>query len=277
MHAEKGNWASVSIRPTHGTARLINHSSVLPQDKRDKEVFWVRALVEKLPELSCMAPKIRPNEDDSHGNHDVIIEMQNDCSIGVQVTELTSELRRKREAIRVSYLKEVVDLLVMRNITSEEKVLVKLLFNSPDPEELNLEKPERIVQVIEKEDSIYAPRIIESGRHRILFEKVGENDFYVPNANNIGIDVDFDQVPRSLRTYRKAIKYLFDKKSRSISPWLLVWSLDFWKDKHNFGKSVLENMRSVFSNAGFDKIYFLESLDGNGLFETNIELHIIKE
>ncbi len=277
MHDEKEKWASVSIRPTHGTARLNNHSSVLPQDKREKEVFWVRALAAKLPELSCMVPKIRPNEDDSHGNHDVIIEMQNDCSIGVQVTELTFELRRKREAIRASYLKKVVDLLVKKNVISEEKVLVKLLFNSPDPEELYLENPECIVQVIENEDSIYGPRIIESGRHRISFEKVGENDFYVPNANNIGIDVDFDQVPRSLETYRKAIKYLFEKKSRSISPWLLVWSLDFWRDKHTFGKSVLENMRSVFANSSFDKIYFLESLDGNGFFEANIERHIIKE
>jgi hypothetical protein len=277
MHDEKSKWTSVSIRPTHGTARLINHPSVLAQDKREKEVFWVRALVAKLPEFSCIATKIRPNEDDSHGNHDVIIEMQKDCSIGVQVTELTFELRRKREAIRASYLKKVIDLLVKENVTSEERVLVKLLFNSPDPEELNLEKPERIVQVIENEDSINEQRSIESGRHHILFEKIGENDFYVPNVNNIGVDVDFDQVPRSLGTYKKATKYLFEKKSRSISPWLLVWSLDFWRDKHTFGKSVLENMRTVFANAGFDKIYFLESLDGNGLFEANIGLHIIKE
>lgn len=277
MHDEKERWASVSMRPTHGTARLIHIPSVLPQDKREKEVFWVRALTAKLPALSGVPPKIGPNEDDSHGNDDVIIEMQDDCAIGVQVTELTSELKRKREAIRASYLKKVVDLLEKMNVTSEEKVLVNLLFNSPDPEELNIEKPERIVQAIENENSIDSPRIIHGGRHRILLQGVGENDFYVPNANNIGIDVDFDQVPRSIETYKKAIDYLVGKKSKSISPWLLVWSLDFWRDKHTFGERVLEYMRSTFANADFDKIYFLESLDGDGTFEANLELHIIKE
>ena len=277
MHDEKERWASFSIRPTHGTARLINLSSVLPQEKKEKEVFWVRALMAKLPAQPGVSTKIRPNEDDSHGNHDVIIEMQDDCVIGVQVTELTSELRRKREAIRASYLKEIINFLVMKNVTSEEKVMVKLSFNSPDPEELNIEKPECIVQLIENEVSLCSRRYIDCGRYSISLERVGENDIYVPNTNNIGIDVDFDQVPRSLETYRKAIEYLVEKKSNSISPWLLVWSLEFWKDKHTFGESVLEYMRSMFGNAGFDKIYFLESLDGAGYFEANLKLHIIRE
>ena len=277
MHDEKKKWASVSMRPTHGTARLIRISSVLPKDKREKEVFWVQALMVKLPALSSVPPTIQPNEDDSHGNHDVIIEMQDHCTIGVQVTELTSELRRKREAIRASYLEKVIGLLEKNNVTSEEKALVKLFCNSPDPEELNLEKPERIVQVIEKEILRDLPKNIDGERHRISLQRVGENDFYVPNVNNIGIDVDFDQIPRSLETYQKAIKCLAEKKSKSISPWLLVWSLDFGRDKHTFGKRVLEYMRSAFANADFDKVYFIESLDGDGLFEANLELHIIRE
>ncbi len=254
MQDEKERWVSISMRPTHGTARLVRIPSVLPQDKREKEVFWVRALTAKLPALSGVSHKIRPNEDDSHGNHDVIVEMYDDYPIGVQVTELTSELRRKREAIRAGYLKKVVDMLETKNVVFEEKVLVKLLFSAPNPEELNLEKPERIVHAVENEDLNNLPRIIDGGRYRIRLQRVGENDFYVPNTNNVGIDVDFDQVPRCLDTYRKAIDYLVEKKSKSISPWLLVWSLDFWKDKHTFGESLIEYMRSVFATSGFDKL-----------------------
>lgn len=277
MADEKKKWASISMRSTHGTARLVHIQSVIPQDKREKEVFWVRALMGKLPNRSGVSHKIRPNEDDSQGNHDVIVEMQDDRPIGVQVTELTSELRRKREAIRASYLKKVVDVLEMKKVSSEEKVLVKLLFNSPNPEELNLNKPELIVSAIENDDLINLPKIIDGGRYRILLDRVGDNDFYIPNKNNIGIDVDFDQVPRCVDTYQKAIDYLVEKKSKSKSPWLLVWSLDFWKDKHTFGDSLMEYMKTAFATSGFEKVFFLESQDGEGFFEVNLELHIIKD
>jgi hypothetical protein len=277
MSDDKRKWASIAIRPTYGTARLIRTPVVLPQDKGVKEVFWVEALTTKLPTLSALPLEIRLNDDDSHGNHDVLIKIQGDCTIGVQVTELTSELRRKREAIRASYLQKFIDLLKKNNVKSEEKILVKLLFTSSNPEELNLEKPECIIKAIENKELTDSPRVVDNSKYRVLIEKIGEKDFYVPNTNNIGIEVDFDQVPRSLETYQKAINYIAEKKSKSKSPWLLVWSLDFWMDKHTFGEDAIDHMRSVFADSNFEKIYFIESLNGVGPFEANLTLYIIKE
>ena len=93
-------WVSISLRPTHGTARKISRPSVIPPDKADKEVFWVKILVDCLPEFSSGVEGVVSNPDDSHGQHDVLINLREGKDIGVQVTELTSELRRRREAMR---------------------------------------------------------------------------------------------------------------------------------------------------------------------------------
>ena len=274
---DKSNILNISVRPTHGTVKMFTVPSVLPQDRREQEVFWVKTLISKLPSFSGISLNICSNKDDSHGNHDVIIKMFDNSEIGVQVTELTSELRRRREANREKYLRKVLELLHKKGVSSEEKVLVQLLFDSSDPEELALEKPERIVSLIECGGLINLPKTIDSGRFYVHLENIGENCFYTPNINNIGIDVDFDQVPRSLETYQKAINYLSEKKANSISPWLLIWSFDFYRDKYSFGEKVLEDIKTSFAKSSFDKIYFIESMNGSGFFDANLELHVIKE
>jgi hypothetical protein len=275
MCDEKERRASVSIRPTHGSAHVRRLASVLPGDKSDKEVFWVQTLVDKLPEFSAQDVGVRPNADDSHGNHDVMIDISDDCSIGVQVTELTSEFRRRREAIR-DYIKRVISLLHEQEIGSERKVLVKLLYASSDPEEFELDKPQHLVQMIKDQQVIGSFRITDEGSHRVLFEAVGESDFYVPNVNNIGIDVDIDLTPRSWATYSKAVEYLAQKKSNSRSPWLLIWSVSFWQDRHWLGDKLIAFMRAVFLDACFERVYFVESMDGEGPFEVNLRVHTIK-
>lgn len=276
MCDEKEMRASISVRPTHGTARVVARASVLPPEKSDKEVFWVRILVDALQELSGHVSDVRSNKDDSHGQDDVIIEMSDGVSIGVQVTELTSELRRKREAIRVSYIDKILTLLRKEGVRSKERVLAKLLFAASDPETFQIHKPERVVQLIRDEEVVHSPRTVDVGPYRVLLQRVGQSQFYVPNVNNIGIDVDFDAVPSSLATYRKAVDYLAEKKSNSMSAWLLIWSASFWQDKDWLGDELIAYMKATFANSCFDNVYFAESIDGEGLFTANLEVHNIK-
>ena len=164
---------------THGTARVVALASVLPPEKSDKEVFWVRILVDALQELSGQLCDVRSNKDDSHGQDDVIMEMSDGGSIGVQITELTSELRRKREAIRMSYIDNILALLRKEGVRSKERILVKLLFAASDPETFQLDKPERVVKVIRDEKVAHSPRTVDVGPYRVLLQRVDQPQFYV--------------------------------------------------------------------------------------------------
>lgn len=103
-----------------------------------------------------------------------------------------------------------------------------------------------------------------------------ETQFYVPFRDNIGIDLDFDWLPESEKRYFAAIDEIIEKKSNSRSPWLLVWSLQFFIDKHLFGDRVIEHMKAQFAQTQFNRVYFIESIDGEGMFQANLCLHRIK-
>lgn len=105
---------------------------------------------------------------------------------------------------------------------------------------------------------------------------VPEGDLYTPRFGNIGFDVNFDQVPFTLETYKRIVDYLAKKKSRSRSPFLLIWSLDFWRDKHTIGGRVIEYIKRAFASSHFDRVYFVESLDGGPAFKANLTVNQIK-
>jgi len=270
-------WASISLRPTHGTAQPVYFSSVLPQNKSMKEVFWVSTLTSKLSSLEKDVLSVRPNEDDSNGNHDVIIDLRSGGHVGVQVTELTYELRRKRESIRNKYIKDILCEIERRGIYSTQKILFQLFFKTVDIEELILQKPDVLIDVLEKEKPSDTPVIKDAGKFRFLLQRVESGDFCIPHHNNIGVNVDFDELPRSFETYAKSIDYLSKRKAKSKSPWLLIWSLDFWQDKHWLGDALIAHMKTSLHNTSFEKIYFMESLDGDGFFQANLAIHTIKE
>jgi len=270
-------WASISFRPTHGTAKAVYFSSMLPQDKRLKEVFWVSTLISKLPAFENDVLSVRPNEDDSDGNHDVIIELNSGHTVGVQVTEMTYELRRKRENIRNKYLIAILSEIKSRGIYSTQKILFQLYFKTADIDELTLQKPEVLIDILVNEKLSDTPVIKDAGKFRYLIERVENGEFCIPHYNNIGVNVDFDSLPRSFETYAKAINYLSHKKAKSKSPWLLIWSVDFWQDKHWLGDALIDHMKMSLTNTSFEKIFFIESLDGDGPFQANLTLHTIKE
>lgn len=272
MKEKNTKHAHISIRPTHGTARVVNIQSVVPEKKSEKEVFWVNALKSKLPDLSDF--EIQANEDDSHGNHDVIAKSDN-LEIGIQVTELTSELRKKHENIRTHYLNRIVRSIGQRNIQKDGRILVNLLFKNHLTIR-NRPQSEDIVDFIENLSSSDIGKRINCGIYDICTQNIGSGAFYVPNCNNIGIDVNFDQVPRTEETYINALEYLARRKRNSKSPWLLIWSLDFWKDKRWLGGSITNHLTDNFHASNFERVYFLESLDGEGFFQANLTLHRVK-
>ncbi len=277
MTDEEPRGASIAVRITHGTATPVFFPSVIPNDKRAKEVFWVSALVARLPELQSLNPTTVSCQDDSNGNHDVIVNLANGKSIGIQVTELTYELERARRAQNEKFVSEVLACFRTRGLSSERSLLVSCYvpfvaggrYIVPKPESLADACTEFLQGATEKS-------LIELERVRVGFEWVDKGELYVPSVSGIGVDCNLDGLPRTFEMYCDAISCLRDKKAESNSPWLLVWSQSFCRDKRQIGKATLEHMRKSFDASSFARVFFVESMDGSGLFEANLEVHAIK-
>ncbi|NOQ69767.1 MAG: hypothetical protein GQ573_06650 [Gammaproteobacteria bacterium] len=277
MTKDPSRWASISARPTHGTATPVKLPSVVPTDKRDCEVFWVSELLPTISELQALPPAVESCSDDSHGNHDVIVRLSDGNSIGVQVTELTYELEREREAQARRFLSNVRKCFHERRLSSSKKLLVKCFlpftpskkFKVPNPMDI-ADATSAFISGTNDSDSVNVPPAW------VMFQWIKEGEFYMPTEGNIGIDCDLDALPRTLEMYSEAVSILCDKKSDSKSPWLLIWSTTFWRDKHWLGEEVLEHMRASFKSSSFTRVFFLESLDGQGMFEANLTFNEIK-
>ena len=277
MSEKENPWVSVSVRPTHGTAPLINIPSTVPQEKQEKEVFWVRELVGRLPQFKEQQVTVHTNEDDADGNHDVVVEAQGQPSIGVQVTELTYELWRARTNQRERYVKKVLAELDRISVTISQRISAKILV--PNHEQLvpDLRSANKVAAVIALESqNVSSTKVCHTPFGLIHISPVGDADIYLPSSGNIGVDVDFDELPRSLTMYTEAVNYLVKKKSLSKSPWLVIWSLAFCRDKHWLGRDFIQYMTNLFAETTFSTVYFIESMDGEGLFQANIEIHSIK-
>lgn len=276
MTLDKKNIASISGRFTHGTASKIIINSVIPSNRAEKEVFWTKMLLEGFSDRYPYSV-IKSNIDDSNGNHDVIINLRDNSSIGVQVTEFTYELERTRKHIRDTYLKSIIKEIQKKNLNTTKKTLFSITFPYSDSKKPSSEKPHKVINAIEYlvKNSI-DNRLHDFDFGNILCQEIIEGDFYVPHLNNIGIDVNFDNLPRSLDLYLDCVDAIILKKSNSISDWLLIWSVDFWKDKHWLGNEVIDYMRKQISKSNFKKVFFIESIDGDGIFQENLRFYEIK-
>lgn len=277
MNNESSRWASISLRPTHGTAKLVTRPSLLPGDKRDCEVFWVSTLLSHLAELHSQHPQAISNQDDSHGKHDVVVLLDNGSTIGVQVAELTYELERARKSQRDRFLAEARKYFAERDLSTHGQLLVKCFvpyvargrYSVPSVDALANATAAFIHKSTEQ-------KIMEVDSAQVLFEWVDKGSLYVPSVAGIGIDCDLDALPRTLDMYGDAVTYLRKKKDKSNSPWLLIWSLSFWRDKHWLGEDTLKHMQQSFSDSHFERVFFMESLDGADSFESNLTIHAIK-
>lgn len=277
MNLNDKNFVIHTARFSHGTATPVSIPSAVPENKQEKEKFWVSALISKLPEFEGQNIEIISNPDDSLGGHDAIL-FVNEGEIGIQVTELTSELKRNYEHVRQKYLRGVFSLLESHSIKNEKNILISVFFSTLDINIFKKFRPSLLTKIIvENINNITKTMIIKFDYGTILFEMVGENKFFVPSIRNIGIDINIDQIPLSYEAYKNAIDYLEEKKRKSKSPWLLIWSLDFWILRENYDNQVLDYLKEAFSSSKFQKVYFIESLGAEGLFNANLTLHCIKE
>lgn len=278
---EKKIFSSISCRLLYGTAQMFFDRSAIPKDKKEKEAFLVNTLVKQLPTMSSKVRDVVTNADDSNGQHDVLIIMHDGNHIGVQVTELTSEIRRNCEHKRRLYIRRILSLIQKENINFGERVLASLLFMTSESDCKNLTKKKslkHIAEAIRDAKVGDSPSLVNLGNCQLLLflMPIEKSHFYVPNVNDIGVDINFNVVTRSISDYKQAIDCILDKKANSLSPWLLIWSTDFWLDKNWLGNDILEHMKRIFVESDFTNVYFVETLESNELFDANLVVHTIK-
>ncbi len=261
------------------TATHVYFPSVIPKEKDKLEVFWVEQLLCKLPCFSEKKYSVLSNEDDSEGNHDVIINFYEDKvkkQEGVQVTELTRELKRSLTPRRDNYLKKIIEELYKKNISSAKKVIVginfpKLELNSGKP---RLPKPKKIAELID--NNLNNKPLEENDFIKITVSSMNSTSFCIPHINNIGINVSFDELPRTFEMYIQAVDCIISKKSKSKSSSLVIWSTSLEKDKHWVMNELVNYMKIKFENTHFLNVYLIESMDGEGWFQANLSINIIK-
>ena len=270
-------WASVSARITHGTAAQVATPPVIPEAKQDKEVFWASALVSHLPELQAFNPSVTSCLDDSHGNHDVIVNLDNGESIGIQVTELTYELARARKAQTEKFVTDVLACLTKNGLSSERRLLVNCFVPFVAGNRYVVPKVELLATAIKTFlRGSHETKYITVGQTKVFFEWIDDGELYIPSVAGIGVACNLDALPRTLEMFCDAITCLRDKKANSNSPWLLLWSTSFCWDKHWLERETLEYMTEAFSASSFERVFFVESMDGPGHFEANFVAHAIK-
>jgi len=273
----ESNSANISFRFSHGTAKPLVKKPIVPEAKAEKELFWVKAALKKSQILAEVKDYLS-NPDDSHGNHDVIVVLADNQKIGVQVTELTFEMERYRQELRRSYLRKIFEEISERKLTSDTKVVFQLTFPYTDTKKPNIGKAKHVVDEIDKNlKSGIQEGTYELTHFKMTANSVNEGTIYVPHLGNIGVSADFDMIPRSLQFYTDTVDALFEKKSGSLSGFLLIWSLGIWRDFHHYGEDVLRYMKEKFSKSKFDHVLFAESMDGDGYFQANLHVHIIKQ
>jgi len=273
------NWASIGATFIGGTAKAVHFASVIPKGKSEKEVFWVEQLFKELPEYQKTNIQISANEDDSEGNHDVIAYKTSDDNIGIQVTELTYELQKSRSALSKYHVRNIVNALNDNNAESEQRIAIEIAIKGIEKKKPKFPKPKEVAKIIwDKSIKGFSSQIEieEKEALKIVYQPLKEGDLYLPSCNNIGISVNYDSLPRTLDMYKNSVDYLVKKKSNSKSPWLVIWSESIWKDFHWLGKELLSYMEVSFAKSQFQKVYFIESMDGEGIFQANIHWHQIK-
>lgn len=275
---DKSGWRSISGF-SHGTADIAIIPSVIPKNSKKREVFWVNNLLAHLDECKDKSVNVYSNPDDSEGNHDVIIDIAGEQTIGVQVTELTYKSIRYLSSQRQRLIEIILKSLQEQQITCQIKVLIKFYISLSDSGEFISIKPDRFINQIQDvlRNINNKVRILEFDFGRIYITPIpAESKFYISSYGNIGIDLDFDLLPQSNKRYIAAIDDLIRKKANSKSPWLLIWSLEFWIDKDWLGEDVIRYMKNEFATTKFERVYFMESLDGEGIFQANLAFHRIK-
>jgi hypothetical protein len=276
MATDGTEWTSIGGRFTHGTATPFVVKSVLPAGKEAKETFWVRAVVSNLPEFADLSPQIRNSPSDANGGPDVLISLP-DSEIGVQVTELTCQRSRMRQAQMPEYVAKVLQAFEARGVNSRRKLTVLCTVQDFGERTYTLPRADHVAAVVERflSSTQDCPGLVAIEGAQLLFTWVDDGHFYVPSVGNIGFDTNVSELSRSPSAYRVLVDDIVTKKGSALAPWLVIWSLSFWRDRHFCETPIVEYMRSRFTNSPFERVFFINSMDGEGFFEKNVRLRSI--
>lgn len=107
-------------------------------------------------------------------------------------------------------------------------------------------------------------------------QSILEGDILVPNVNNIGVNITIDKLPRTQSKYFDCVEAIARKKCKSLSEWLIIWSLEFWRDRNWLETDVVKLMRAKLRDSKFSKIFFVESIDDENCFHVNLNIYEIK-
>ncbi len=204
MEKDPRQWVSIGRKMIGGTAKPVHFPSVIPEAKSEKEVFWVSQLFKLIPEFENKNVTIKSNEDDSEGNHDVLACLENADSIGIQVTELTSELRKNREPLSRYYTRNIINSLHKVNANSNTDIAASVIIKGVERKKPKFPKPNEIAELV-KEKSLSGfskhTEVEDRGYFKVAFQPLTSGTLFIPNHGRIGVSVNYDALPRALDMY----------------------------------------------------------------------------
>ena len=271
------NWIYLSGMSS-GTADINESESALPGEKKSDEVFWVTQIIPHIEEFRGKKVSVHSNKDDSHGQHDVIIHV-NSSEIGIQVTELTIQSIASLSNQRIRILRNLLNFFHQNKLPCEKKFIIKFFISRLPNGKFIPIKPEKIFNdlknAIDNINNKDRTLIFEFGK--VLIKPINnEEKIFTPSVENIGIDVDFGPIEVNEQIYKAAINDILFKKSKSKSPWLIIWSTEFYIYKDLIGDGIIDYMRLIFSSSQFEQVFFMESIDIEEMFIVNLSVVKIK-
>lgn len=269
-------WA-LPIRFSHGDATPIYYPTVAPEDKQPRERFWVQALLSRLDEMKAQQPIAETCDDDSNGNHDVIIQLRDLDSIGVQVTELTYEIGRSRKNQRDRFVAKVFECFKKQQLSSSRMLKVHCSVSLPEGDKYRLPSPEQIADATSTFMQSSHEQFVSIDRGRLFFQWVDKGALYGRSEAGIGFECDLDLIPQTPGQFFEIVNQIRKKKAKAKSPWLLIWSSTFWKAGRSFEGAVLQHLRASFADSHFERVYFIESMDSLPFFANSLRHHTIKQ
>lgn len=291
--------SSTKLSSMISNAKLVHFPSVLPEEKSARECFIVQKFAEIQTVSGHVLTDIRSSPDDSHGKADVLAKC-NGVEVGIQLTELKISHRPESSARAWTIVDGLLG-LILAEVTPPYPVFVDV-WSSQDYENAciklvgrDLKRFAKLIsraianeqfspsikdyfgqpKVLVRPRPLDIPDSLKSVITRIEVSKVPEGYATMcQGRDNVHINFHFDIVVRSEETFKDLAQEVFRKKSHSSVPLLLVWSRDqdFWGEEESVARALADEAKS----SSFDYIFYFSFMDGEGLFDANKRVMVIK-
>lgn len=266
----------IELRPLYGNASQFHFEEILPKSKCEKELFWSTAVIPKVfPDLTHLTCIFEICKDDSSGNPDVNL-IIGDKTIGIQVTEFTNSLRRRNRSITIKLTEKIIEEIRNCGITGTQSTICEISFNCPLPANTDCINVKSVIKEIADFITSKQEKYAVSNSAYSMSLLCNTKPILVQNANNIGIQINYDRIPFDYMSLKIAIDDIWEKKEKSIAEWLLIWDTEFSKYEHIFGADILKYMKDKYQNSRFDKVIFSTAPNCTRRFHPNLKHELIR-